>query len=118
MDFSLSRIAIEELLEHFVVGALGLALEAPIRDLNDLPSGHLGSHREAVNKRPDWAAWQTNRGPVSACATYDQEQSQHVKAYVLLFEWWIPPHEHHKGWWYCYPKRPRDWIKGAGEITS
>ena len=22
--------------------------------------------------------------------------------------------EYHDGWWHCYPKFPRDWIKGIG----
>ena len=48
-------------------------------------------------------------------ARYDEEQSLHVKAHVVKIAWWIGE-EHHDGWWHCYPKFPRDWIKGIGRL--
>lgn len=116
--FARTSISIEELLEEFVLGALGLSLDAPIRALNELPASHRGSLQGSLGKQRDWAAWQTNRGPVSARANYDYVQSQRMRAHVLLIEWWISPNEHHKGWYYCYPKRTREWIKGPGDSTK
>lgn len=114
MDVTVSPRPIEELLEAFVLGALGLNLEARILDVLNLPATHRGSTGISQSDQRDCAAWQTNRGPVSACGTYDYEQSQRLRAHVLLIEWWIGQHEHHKGWWYCYPTRTREWIKYPG----
>src|ERR1700736_3285226 len=113
VGFALPPRPIEELLEGFFVGALGLTLEARIRGASDL----LGSDHVALIGAQDqdgWCAWKTNQGLLSACGKYDHEQSQRTSAYVLLIEWSIAPHEHHKGWWHCYPKRPLEWIKGRG----
>ena len=114
MGFALSPKHIEELLEAFVVGALGLTLEARIRDVSDLLENDHISIVGAQESQDGWCAWQTNQGVVSVCGRYDHEQSQRTSAYVLLIEWWIAPHEHHKGWWYCYPGRTLEWIKGRG----
>lgn len=114
MDPNVSRSAIEELLEHFVSGALGLDIVSRIGQLSELPARHQERLAQLQSKGRIWAAWSTNRGPVSVSAEYDHAQAQRVQAHVLLLEWWIGPHEHHEGWWHCYPKRPREWIVGPG----
>jgi hypothetical protein len=114
VEFHVSRGAIEELLEHFVSAALGLTLEARIQDAGELPRSHQGCLTNAQSRMHAWAAWCTDRGMVSSCADYDHEQAQRIGAHVLLIEWWISHGEHHKGWWHCYPTRPREWIKGPG----
>jgi len=114
MNFEVSRVAVEELLEYFVSAALGLSLEVRVRDTGDVPAAHRGCLIHPSGSPRIWAAWKTNRGPVSACAAYDPEQSLRVSAHVLWIAWWIGSGEHHEGWWHCYPKRPREWIKGTG----
>jgi hypothetical protein len=111
-DFYMSRAALEELLEHFAAAALGLTLEARIGDASELPAGHRECLTNSQEKPNAWVAWHTNRGPVSARAAYDQEQSQRMAAHVLYIAWWIDLGEHHEGWWHCYPKRPNEWVKG------
>ena len=59
-----------------------------------------------------WAAWHTDHGEVTVRAIYDDAQSLRVKAHVVKIAWWIED-KHHDGWWHCYPKFPRDWIKGV-----
>jgi hypothetical protein len=114
VDFEMSRGAIEELLECFFSVALGLTLEARILDAGDLPTGQPRCLTTPQREPPVCAAWHTNRGPVSGCTVYDRERALRIGAYVLWIEWWIASHEHHEGWWHCYPKRPCEWIKGAG----
>jgi hypothetical protein len=113
-DFYMSRAALEGLLEHFAAAALGLMLEARIRDASELPAGHRQCLTNSHEKPNAWVAWHTNRGPVSARAAYDHEQSQRMAAHVLCLAWWIDLGEHHEGWWHCYPKRPNEWVKGRG----
>jgi hypothetical protein len=116
LEPNVSRSAIEELMEHFVLGALGLDIASRIWQLSELPA----HHRDALNKLQGndriWAAWSTNRGPVSVVAEYDHAQAQRVRAHVLLIGWWMEPGEHHENWWHCYPKRPREWICGPGRL--
>jgi hypothetical protein len=99
---------------NFVSGALGLDIVSRIGQLSELPA----HHRDALNKLQGndrrWAAWFTNRGPVSVSAEYDHAQAQRVGAHVLLIGWWMEPGQHHENWWHCYPKRPREWICGPG----
>jgi len=113
-DCDSSRAAIEYFLESFVSAALGLSLEARIQDARKLPAGHRGCLTDSQNKPAVWLAWKTNQGPVSVCAEYENDQSRRMRAHVLWLAWWIAAREHHEGWWHCYPKRPREWIKGPG----
>jgi hypothetical protein len=114
MDLDASPTVIEELLEHFASAALGLTLEVRVTDVSDLPVSHRTGLTHSQSSHPVWAAWRTDRGPVSACAAYDHEHAQRVQAHVLLIEWWIAIGEHHDGWWRCDPQRPGEWIKGRG----
>lgn len=109
-----SCATIRGLLDSFVSAAVGLTLEVCIIDAGDLPDAHRGCLTSTVNNPRVWAAWYTNIGPVSACACYDYGQSLRVGAHVLCIEWWLAAGERYEGWWHCYPKRPREWIKGAG----
>jgi hypothetical protein len=114
VDFDVSRAAIEQLMEYFASDALGLVLGARMQDASDLMARHRGCLSDPENKLRVWVAWHTDRGPVSTCATYQQEQALRLGAHVLRIAWWIAPRDHHEGWWHCYPKRPREWIKGSG----
>jgi hypothetical protein len=113
VDLDVSREFIEELLQYFASYALGLSLDGRIRDPRELPASHQNSLIDSEGERP-WVAWRTDRGPMSACADYDYARSRRINAHVLQIAWWIAAHEHHAGWWHCYPERPREWIKGAG----
>lgn len=118
MDVDLSRTAIEQLLEYFASDALGLMLQARIPDASDLRARHRGFLTDPESKLRVWVAWHTDRGPVSMCAAYDHEQALRMSAHVLRLAWWFAPQDHHEGWWHCYPKRPREWIKGLGVSRS
>jgi hypothetical protein len=106
--------AIEALLKSFAVDALGLRLNGAIRDLSSLPH-HSCAPDPAIRGSVACAAWHTDRGVATLRAVYDEAQSQYVKAHVLKIAWWIGA-EHHDGWWHCYSKFPRDWIKGIGRL--
>lgn len=104
--------AIEGLLESFAVSALGLEISDRIRDLSSL------KHRSCCPDPSDrgpiaFVAWHTDRGVAAFRAMYDEARSERVKAQVVEIEWWMES-EHQRGWWHCYPKFPRDWIKGIG----
>ncbi len=114
MDQNVSHSVIEELMEHFVSGALCLDIASRIRQLSELPAHQQDALTKWQCEGRIWAAWSTNRGPVSVCAEYDYAQAKRVKAHVLLIGWWMQPGEHHEHWWHCYPKRPREWIVGSG----
>jgi hypothetical protein len=104
--------AIEGLMESFATAGLGLEIRGRIEDLSSPP--HRSRCLDASGSGP-CAAWHTDRGVVTMRARYDEEQSLHVKAHVVKIAWWIGE-EHHDGWWHCYPKFPRDWIKGIGRL--
>lgn len=106
--------AIEGLLESFATAALGLKLEGAIRDLSAFPCRLSGAEASAFGPVA-YAAWHTDRGVVTLRAVYDEVQSLRVRAHVVRIVWWIGE-EHHAGWWHCYPKFPRDWIKGIGRL--
>jgi hypothetical protein len=110
-----SHAVIEDLLEYFVSAALGLTLKGRIRDVDDLPDAYRGCclANPQIAARA-WAAWHTDRGPLTASAIYDTEQAQRIGAHVLQITWWLAPFEYHESWWHCYPKRPHEWIKGPG----
>jgi hypothetical protein len=114
VDVDVSRAAIEQLLEYFASDALGLILGARIQDASDLTARHRGFLTDPESKLRVWVAWHTDKGPVSTCATYDREQALRMSAHVLRIAWCIAPRDHHEGWWHCFPKRPREWIKGCG----
>ena len=106
--------ALEALLESFASTALGYELKGSIRDLSSLQ--HRPGCADVVERGPTaWAAWHTGSGVLTLRATYDEAQSSRVKAHVMKIAWWIGA-EHHDGWWHCYPKFPRDWIKGIGRL--
>jgi hypothetical protein len=106
--------ALEELLESFATAALGLELKSRIEDLSVLPHH---SSCCCVSATGPWAraAWNTERGVAIVRTVYDEVQSQRVRADVVKIAWWIGA-VHHEGWWHCYPKFSRDWIKGIGRI--
>ena len=108
--------AMERLLESFASSALGLSLGPRITDAQCLPKSHQRV-RTDVERPPAWCAWQTASGVLTLWGRYDEVQSSLVKAHVLLLEWWIGEGVHHEGWWHCYPKFPRDWIKGPGRVN-
>jgi hypothetical protein len=114
MDFEVPTAAMEELLRSFLADAVGLTLEAQIDAARDLPPTHRACTADSTGQPRVWAAWQSNRGMVSAAVLCHREQSHRLGAHVLFISWWIGPQEHHEGWWHCYPKRPHEWIKGAG----
>jgi hypothetical protein len=98
--------------EGFATSALGLQLKDRIEDLSSFEHSlclSAASGRDPVA----CAAWHTDRGV--GRAVYDEAQSLRVKAHVMKIGWWIGV-EHPDGWWHCYPKFPRDWIKGIGRL--
>lgn len=113
---------VENLLAHFLIGALGLKLEAMVpeachanqrrldQDFVPVPSSTTRVGIEA----PICVGWTTNAGLVTACGVYDGAQSLKLGEHVIYIEWWMAPAIHHKGWWRCPPKRPREWTKGRG----
>jgi hypothetical protein len=118
VDPNVSRLAIEELMEHFVSGALGLDIVSRIGQLSELPAHHRDALTKLQCEGRITAVWSTNRGPVSVSAEYDHAQAQRLKAHVLLIGWWMEPGEHHEQWWHCHPMRPREWIIGRGRPTE
>jgi hypothetical protein len=108
----LDAVAIGGLLESFATAALGLELKGSVRDLSIYLRGWSVSN--ACNQHPTvLGAWHTDRGGVTLSAVYDEAQSRRLNAHVMKIAWWIGA-EHHDGWWHCYPRFPRDWIKGIG----
>lgn len=104
-------------MEHFVLGALNLHIVSRIGELCRLPAYQLDFVTRSQHKGREWAAWLTDEGPVTVVAEYDHGQSQRVKAHVLYLEWSIEPGRvRGRYWWYCYPKRPREWIAGRGRL--
>jgi len=113
VDGEVALTGIEQLLAHFLIGALGLTLQEAIRDGRGVPGEPAqtpSSHRDP----PVWATWRTDRGVVRVCGAYDRAQSYRLNTHVLFIEWWISPARHHQGWWRCSGKRPREWTKGYG----
>jgi hypothetical protein len=107
---------IEQLLESFATWALGLDLGPRLADAHLLPAIQQRM-RTDVQGPSGWCAWASASGPLTLLGRYDEVQSSLVKAHVLLLEWWIGEGDHHEGWWHCYAKFPRDWIKGAGRVN-
>jgi hypothetical protein len=113
MDGNVQPMSLEQLLEHFLIGALGLTLGAAIRETIAMPR----PHRTAPSARSApaaWVAWKTDRGVVKICGAYDDVQSQGLDAHVVYLEWWPAAGVHHEGWWRCDRRRPREWTKGYG----
>lgn len=114
MDCDEATTGVEQLLAHFLIGALGLTLQSAIRDVSAMPARRLAQAPSAQSDPPVWAAWNTDRGVVRICGAYDGAQSRRLSAHVLFIGWWIAPGTHHEGWWRCCGKRPREWTKGYG----
>ena len=108
----LDVLAIESLLESFATAGLGLELKGRIEDPSSFPDSWCIPDASDGDPAAS-AAWHTDRGVAKIRAIYDEAQSLRVRAHVMKFGWWIGV-EHHVGWWHCYPKFPRDWIKGIG----
>src|SRR5258705_13652622 len=88
MDGEAAPAGVEQLLAHFLTGALGLALEAavppkslPVRRPAQAPSGDIDPLV--------WAAWKTDRGEVTICGAYDGPQSRRSSAHMLYLAWWM-----------------------------
>ena len=113
MDGDVQQVSLEQLLEHFLIGALGLALGAAIREPIAMP-GPNSAGSSAHSKPLAWAAWKTDWGVVKICGAYDDLQSQRLGAHVVYLEWWPAAGGHHEGWWRCDRRRPREWTKGHG----
>jgi hypothetical protein len=107
--------AIQQLLESFATSALGVELGARIDDA-PLPTS-LQYIRIDAHGLFGRCSWQTSSGPLTLLGWHDKVQSELVAAHVLLFELWIGTEKHQYGWWHCYPKFPRDWIKGRGTVN-
>ena len=105
---------IEGLMESFATAALGLELKGRLHDWHSVL--HRSSSFDASVFVPCAASWDTTRGIMTLRVVYDEAKSLRVQAHVLKVAWWLGA-EHHDGWWHCYPKFPRDWIKGIGRST-
>ena len=116
MDGDVQPMSLERLLEHFLIGALGLTLGTAIREPIAMPRPNHAAP-SAHSKPPGWAAWKTDRGVVKICGAYDELQSQRLDAHVLYLEWWPAAGVHHEGWWRCDRRRPREWTKGYGGMS-
>lgn len=120
------EFAVEDLLAHFLVGAVGLTLGAVDREAcheiqrrRDRELARAPCHNSSEDIEPPvWAGWKTNAVFVAARGSYDREQSKRVGEHVLYIEWWIAPAIHHEGWWRCNPRRPREWTRGRGGICG
>jgi hypothetical protein len=113
MDVKLSDAAIEQLLTHFVEGALGLDLPA------SQPTANASAHFECPDNGSNrghavCVSWRTDRGTARICGVYDSTQSLRIRAHVLWLAWWLPSDIHHEGWWRCDQKRLNEWTKGRG----
>jgi hypothetical protein len=104
----LSKADLKKLLESFLSHAVGLHLGSPVDEgmaprPGGLPSPE-GLYAEGV--------WNTDRGVVWGSAAYHAKFSAKIHAHVLWLEWTIGE-EAHRGFFYCYPSRPREWIVGS-----
>ena len=111
MDVKSTAAEIEQILAHFVEGALGLNLPASKTRADDQfeHPGSAGNYGPAV-----CVSWETNLGIAKICGVYDSAQSLRVCAHVLWLAWWLPSDIHHEGWWRCDQKRLHEWTKGRG----
>jgi hypothetical protein len=109
-----SRAEIVSLLDAFLSGTQAVELRVRIKELEGLPDWYRAHVEHAQELGRVWTAWSTDEGHVIAWGDYDHEQSTRVRAHVLFIEWGLPPADHHASWWYCYPKRPKEWICGRG----
>ena len=114
MIVDVSRDSVEGLLESFLAGTQGVALEARVRDLAGLPVWCRAHVKSADKLGRPWVACSTDHGWMTACGDYDKQQSKRVGAHVLFVEWCLPCGEQHAGWYHCYANRPREWICGRG----
>lgn len=114
MPSDVSRAEIVSLLDAFLAGTQAVELRTAIKDLKALPVWFRAHLERAEGLGRIWTAWSTDEGHMIAWGDYDQEQSKRIRAHVLFVKWCLPPAEHHASWWYCYGKRPREWICGRG----
>lgn len=108
----ISQLVVEELVANFLTAAVGLQLcgvaESAISPLtNELAVVENFALR-------GYTSWNTDRGHVWARGIYDIDRSQRIHAHVVLFAWYLTEDIPHEGWWYCFPNRPNEWIKGRG----
>jgi hypothetical protein len=109
---------VENLLAGFLTGAVGLTLGARLTELNTLPAEYRTHLRAAEASGRTWAAWATERGPITVWGDYHAEPSKRLYAYLLLIEWYDTRTGLHSLWCYCDPKRPTEWTIGRGRNGS
>jgi hypothetical protein len=112
---------VEQLLAHFLKGALGLTLRRKASETRDMTVRQRAAAAAATGALGDpvvWAAWRTDRGVVTVRGGYDQRQSSRLNEHVVYLEWWMEPDIHHEGWWRCSIKRPLEWTLGRGAASA
>ena len=108
------RAEVVSLLDGFLAGTQAVELRVRIQDLQEPPVWFRAHLERAQGLGRVWTAWLTDEGYMIAWGDYDHEQSTRVRGHVLFIEWCLPPTEQHASWWYCYAKRPKEWICGRG----
>jgi len=116
MDYVGPVVDLEDLLKCFLVGTQNVSLAARIQKLAELPSDCRDRVRAAQARGHGWAAWSTERGPMVAWGTYDDDGSRRLRTHLVYIEWFVPPGEYHAAWWRCDPNRPTEWVVGRGSL--
>lgn len=114
MTSDVSRAQVVSLLDGFLSGTQVVELRTAVEDLKELPIWFRTHLEGASNLGRIWTAWSTDAGYMIAWGDYDHDQSRRIRGHVLFIEWCLSPSEHHASWWYCYAKRPKEWICGRG----
>jgi len=109
-----SRAEVVSLLDAFLAGTQAVELRVRITDPKKLPDWFRAQLDGAQKLGRIWTAWVTDEGHMIAWGEYDHERSTRNRANVLFIEWCLPPDAHHASWWFCYAKRPKEWICGRG----
>ncbi len=100
-DVGAAPLSIEELMGHFLVGALGLTLRSSSQPASgtrgqDASDGRAKGAAPARGASPReghsrvCARWQIDVGAVVICGACDYERSQKLNAHVLYLEWTLP----------------------------
>ena len=113
MDGDAAPAGVEQLLAHFLTGALGLTLNAAV-PATATPAKQPAEAPSADSDPLVWAAWKTDQGVVKISGAYNGPQSRRLNVHVLYLSWWMGPATRHEGWWRCDPRRPREWTRGYG----